>query len=258
MSTSTPVSRTSLSPTTAAQLQAVLFDLDGTLMDHDAARATGLQRHLAEWLPGTPAHELERLDEHWRELEARHYDEYASGQCSFAEQRRRRVRGMHDVLGREVPPDESADEWFAGYLRHYRAQWRAFDDVLPALDALAAAQPQLVLGVVTNGEGEPQRKKLEACGVEGRFAHVVASAEAGVAKPDAAIFALACERLGVERSRTAHVGDRLDLDAHGAAAAGLRGVWLDRPGAVKHAMPEPALEVTTISTLHELVDALAA
>jgi putative hydrolase of the HAD superfamily len=143
-------------------------------------------------------------------------------------------------------------------LRHYRAQWRAFDDVLPALDALAAAHPQLVLGVVTNGEGDPQRKKLEACGVAERFAHVIASSEAGVAKPDAAIFALACERLGVERGQTAHVGDRLDVDAHGAAAAGLRGVWLDRPGAVKHAMPEPALEVTTISTLHELVNALAA
>ncbi|HEX3854812.1 MAG TPA: HAD family hydrolase, partial [Polyangiaceae bacterium] len=243
---------------TSLQLQAVLFDLDGTLMDHDAARATGLQRHLAEWLPDAPAHELERLDEQWRELEALHYDEYASGQCSFAEQRRRRVRGMHDTLRREAPTDATADAWFAGYLRHYRAQWRAFDDVLPALEALAAAHPQLVLGVVTNGEGAPQRRKLEACGVAGRFAHVIASGEVGVAKPDAAIFALACERLGVEQGQTAHVGDRLDLDAHGAAAAGLRGVWLDRPGAVKHAMPEPAQEVMTISTLHELADALAA
>ncbi|HEY2216719.1 MAG TPA: HAD family hydrolase [Solirubrobacteraceae bacterium] len=243
---------------TSLPLQAVLFDLDGTLMDHDAARTTGLQRHLADWLPDAQRHELEWLDEQWRELEARHYDEYASGQCSFAEQRRRRVRGMYDVLEREAPADETADAWFADYLRHYRAQWSAFDDVLPALDALAAAQPQLVLGIVTNGEGDPQRKKLEACGVAGRFAHVIASSEVGVAKPDAAIFALACERLGVERECTAHVGDRLDLDAHGAAAAGLRGVWLDRPGAAKHAMPEPAQEVTTISTLHQLVDALAA
>ena len=33
-------------------LQAVLFDLDGTLMDHEAARAAGLQAQLNGWLPG--------------------------------------------------------------------------------------------------------------------------------------------------------------------------------------------------------------
>jgi FMN phosphatase YigB (HAD superfamily) len=32
-------------------LRAVLFDLDGTLMDHDAARAVGLRAHLNVWLP---------------------------------------------------------------------------------------------------------------------------------------------------------------------------------------------------------------
>ena len=32
--------------------RAVLFDLDGTLMDHDAARVAGFAAHFAEWLPG--------------------------------------------------------------------------------------------------------------------------------------------------------------------------------------------------------------
>jgi hypothetical protein len=35
--------------------------------------------------------------------------------------------------------------------------------------------------------------------------------------------------MGVEKEQTAHVGDRLDLDAEGAAAAGLHGVWLGSP-----------------------------
>jgi FMN phosphatase YigB (HAD superfamily) len=33
-------------------MHAVLFDLDGTLMDHDAARVAGLEVHLRERLPG--------------------------------------------------------------------------------------------------------------------------------------------------------------------------------------------------------------
>jgi putative hydrolase of the HAD superfamily len=227
--------------------RAVLFDLDATLMDHDAARIAGFAAHVAERLPGVHTHELARLDEEWRRLEALHYDEYTSGLCSFAEQRRRRVRGVHDSLGHALSSDAEADEWFASYLGHYRAQWRAFEDVVPALDALRAAHPELVLGVVTNGEGEPQRAKLAAIGVADRFATVVASGEVGVAKPDAAIFTLACERLGVEPARTAHIGDRLDLDAQAASAAGLRGVWLDR-----HSTQRAPLDVKRITTLHEL------
>jgi putative hydrolase of the HAD superfamily len=230
----------------------VLFDLDATLMDHDSARVAGFASHVGEWSPDTQAGELERLDEEWRRLEALHYDEYTSGECSFAEQRRRRVRGMHDSLGRALPSDAEADAWFASYLSHYRAQWRAFEDVVPALEALHSAYPELVLGVVTNGEGEPQRAKLAAIGVADRFATVVASGEVGVAKPDAAIFALACERLAVEPARTAHVGDRLDLDAQAASAAGLHGIWLDRLGTRR-----PPPDVKRIATLGELPAALS-
>ncbi|HEX4804597.1 MAG TPA: HAD family hydrolase [Conexibacter sp.] len=233
-------------------MRAVLFDLDGTLMDHDAARVAGLASHVSERLPGLAADELARADAEWRRLEQLHYDEYAAGRCSYAEQRRRRVRGLHAALGLDAPADDEADAWFADYLRRYRARWRAFDDVLPALGALAAALPDAALGVITNGEGEPQRAKLAAIGLADRFPVVVASGEVGVAKPDAAIFALACERLGVEPHEAAHVGDRLDLDARGAAAAGLRGVWLDRTGT-----GGAGDGVVRIGGLHELHAALA-
>jgi putative hydrolase of the HAD superfamily len=232
-------------------LRAVLFDLDGTLMDHEAARAAGLQAHLCEWLPGLETDELTRLAQEWQRLEALHYDEYTRGECTVAEQRRRRVRGMHAALAREPADELTADAWFGSYLRHYRAAWRAFDDVLPALAALAEARPSVALGVVTNGEGEPQRAKLAAIGLSERFRITVASGEEGVAKPNAEIFALACERLEVERDQAAHVGDRLDLDAEGAAAAGLSGIWLDRSGTA----PAPT-HVMSIATLHELPTAL--
>jgi putative hydrolase of the HAD superfamily len=228
-------------------LQAVLFDLDGTLMDHEAARAAGLQAHLDSWLPGLEAEELARLGTEWQRLEALHYDEYARRECTFVEQRRRRVQGIRAALRRAPAEELTADAWFEAYLRHYRAAWRAFDDVLPALTALVAAHPSLALGVVTNGEGKPQRAKLAAIGLGERFRIVVASGEESAAKPEAEIFALACERLGVEQEQTAHVGDRLDLDAEGAAAAGLHGIWLDR----LRTATSPA-HVLRISTLREL------
>lgn len=228
-------------------LRAVLFDLDGTLMDHGAARSAGLQAHLRDCLPGLEAVELARLEREWQRLEALHYDEYTRGECTFAEQRRHRVEGMLAALECDPADELTADAWFESYLRHYRAAWRAFDDVLPALAALMAAHPSVELGVVTNGEGEPQRAKLAAIGLSERFQVVVASGEEAVAKPDAEIFALACERLGVQQEQTAHIGDRLDLDAEGAAAAGLHGVWLDRLGT-----GSSPTHIVRISTLYEL------
>jgi putative hydrolase of the HAD superfamily len=228
-------------------LRAVLFDLDGTLMDHDAARAVGLRAHLNVWLPDLEADELAHLEKEWQRLEDLHYDEYTRGDCTFAEQRRRRVQGICTVLGRKPAEGLTADAWFGAYLRHYRAAWRAFDDVFPALAALASAYSSVALAVVTNGEGEPQRAKLAAIGLNERFQMVLASGDEGVAKPEAGIFELACERLGVEREQAAHVGDRLDLDAEGAVAAGLHGIWIDRLGtALGHT------QIPRISTLLEL------
>jgi putative hydrolase of the HAD superfamily len=234
---------------------AVLFDLDGTLMDHEAARAAGFAAHVAVSMPEIGTGELERLDGEWRRLETLHYDEYTSGRCSFAEQRRRRARGIHEALGRTVGSEADADRWYAGYLSNYRAAWRPFDDVLPALAALERAWPRTSFAVVTNGEGGPQRAKLEAIGLSERFPVLVASGEVGVAKPESAIFALACERLAVEPSQAVHVGDRLDFDAQAAAAAGLTGVWLDRGGAGTTA---PDGDVIRIATLHELPALLGA
>ncbi|HEX3910052.1 MAG TPA: HAD family hydrolase [Solirubrobacteraceae bacterium] len=245
--------------------RAILFDLDGTLMDHDAARESGLVAHLAQWLPEAEPEDLARLNGEWRRLEALHYDEYTAGLCSFTEQRRRRVQGLHASLGRTGPSEVEADAWFARYLQRYRSAWRPFDDVSPMLVALASSHGEAVLGVVTNGEGGPQRAKLAAIGLAESFSVVVASGEVGLAKPDPAIFALACERLGVKPEQAAHVGDRLDLDARAAASAGLLGVWLDRPGASNResmmmtATPSTSMQepgVSRIATLEELPGAL--
>ena len=61
-------------------MQAVLFDLDGTLMD-PTLRA---RRRSRPTCPTPVAGE-------WQRLEALHYDAYAAGRISFTEQRRRRV-----------------------------------------------------------------------------------------------------------------------------------------------------------------------
>jgi putative hydrolase of the HAD superfamily len=54
----------------------------------------------------------------------------------------------------------------------------------------------------------------------------------GVAKPDPAIYLEGVRLLGTEPGETLYVGDNRLLDADGADAAGLVGVWLNRTGEV--------------------------
>lgn len=92
------------------------------------------------------------------------------------------------------------------------------DGVERTLDALRARG--LRLAVVANWDCA-LRGVLERLGLAARFETVVASAEAGAAKPDPAIFRLALDRLAVAPERALHVGDE-DVDERGAAAAGMR------------------------------------
>ncbi|TNV42982.1 HAD family hydrolase, partial [Corallococcus exiguus] len=83
---------------------------------------------------------------------------------------------------------------------------------------------------VTNAPAEQQHAKIAAVGLADLLGTVVAVDSIGVGKPDARVFHEACRRVGADPGATLYVGDELDTDALGAAEAGLRGVWLDRPG----------------------------
>jgi putative hydrolase of the HAD superfamily len=59
---------------------------------------------------------------------------------------------------------------------------------------------------------------------------VVTSADAGAAKPDAAVFRRALELAGVDGAGAVHVGDSIDNDVEGARAVGIRAILVQRDG----------------------------
>lgn len=68
------------------------------------------------------------------------------------------------------------------------------------------------------------RPLLVRMGVSGWLPHQVISGEEGLAKPEAALFHRACERLGIPPAETLMVGDSRRDDVRGARAAGLMAV----------------------------------
>lgn len=237
-------------------IRAVLFDIDGTLLDHDSASRHALASISASLSSDPDPAEAGRI---WLELEELHYNAYLEGAYDLDEARRRRARGFVNHFDGRHLGDEEASEWYERYLEGYREGWRLFDDVEPLLEELGGIDPALKLGAVTNADGPYQRVKVRAVGLDVLLGHFTASSEAPAAKPDPRIFEHACAQAELPPEQVAYVGDRHDVDAEGAHAAGLRAVWLDRPGsalAVERSEPVLPEGIARISGLGELTAVL--
>ena len=119
----------------------------------------------------------------------------------------------------------------------------AFSDARPALEQARSRGERVI--VVSNWDASLP-EVLARVGLRDLVDGVVSSAAAGARKPGAAIFARALELAGVGPAQARHVGDSLEEDVAGAAAAGVPGLWLNRAG-----LPAPA-GVTSIASLAEL------
>jgi len=101
--------------------------------------------------------------------------------------------------------------------------WRkAIPDMIELARELQAAN--VPIGVLTNSEGRAA-ELIEELGWSALFPVVVDSGRVGIDKPDARMFAIMSERLGVPAERIVHIGDSLGADVLGATRAGMRAIW---------------------------------
>jgi len=121
------------------------------------------------------------------------------------------------------------DEFFTEVFELFRGRegWQLYDDVEPALAALK--QQGRRLGVISNFDSRLS-DLLRAFRLDHYFDAVHLSSREGAAKPDPAIFHAALAKNAVGPAQAVHVGDSLREDVEGAAAVGIRPVWLDRAG----------------------------
>ena len=200
----------------------VLFDLDGTLLDHRGSVGAALHA----WLPTIGGSPSADVVDAWFTAEERHFPAWRRGEISFAEQRRRRLRDALPLLDRTPGDDADLDRIFEDYLRHYESAWSLFDDVEPAFEELAVEG--VGVAVLSNGVDAQQTAKLAKLGLTGRVGPLFTAEGLGVAKPDPQAFSRVCAALGLAADSVLHVGDRYDVDVLPARAAGLTAIHLDR------------------------------
>jgi putative hydrolase of the HAD superfamily len=83
------------------------------------------------------------------------------------------------------------------------------------------------VGLITNGMELKQWEKLVRLGIYPFFDDVVTSESVGVEKPDAEIFNIAMERLGVTAGTSLMVGNNFDADILGACNAGMQSMLIN-------------------------------
>lgn len=180
-----------------ARIEAVLFDLDGTLLDSAPDLYAALVRQCAEEGVAAPDYAVVR------EVVSR--GSRAILRCAFSDRGEPAIEAL-------VP------RYLALYEALLAQDTHAFDGVEALLAQLEARG--IRWGVVTNKPGFLTDELLARLGWNARAAAVVSGDTLAVKKPDPAPVRLACERAGIDPAHSVFVGDdRRDVIA--GAAAGL-------------------------------------
>ncbi|WP_371480562.1 HAD family hydrolase [Kitasatospora sp. NBC_00315] len=185
---------------------------------------------------------------------ARGLDENATRRVADALKRSAGRQTFAD-LREELGLAEDADELWAGYVAALGSAAVHRPETLTGLDRLRAAG--WTVGILSNGVTDVQRAKITTAGIHHHVDAVCISEEAGARKPDPEIFRIAAERCGQSLSpETWMVGNNPATDITGAAAAGIRSLWISAgrpwPGpqpAPDHCAPDVASAADHLLTL---------
>lgn len=130
-----------------------------------------------------------------------------------------RIHSLHELAEELDYSKEWIEDAFDAFYQA-RQQVNFFDDVAPVLEKL---KPNYQIAAVTNGNADIYTTELS-----GYFDYAVSAADAGISKPDPAIFELLQKISGIPASAIVHVGDHQTDDIEGAKRAGIQNIWLNR------------------------------
>lgn len=188
-------------------LKAMLFDLDGTLLDRQASLKAFIE------------HQHERM------TELQHIDKsvYVNRFIALDQGGYVWKDSVYQQLKLEFEIALQWEDLLEDYMERFRAHCVGFPNLHEILIYLK--QNGFKLGLITNGYGTFQTKNTEVLGISSYFDAILVSEIEGLRKPDPAIFHRALHRLGVQPSDAAYVGDHPHNDVWASRNAGMRGIW---------------------------------
>lgn len=196
-----------------ADVEAVVFDLDGTLLDR---RRSFEQFVRDQWERFAHCFQTAGQEQYVQTLIELDRDGYAPRNSLFtgASTRFKLPSGVAETL---------LDDYRAGF-PNARV---LFSDAIQTLSRLRTSG--LKLGLITNGSVRMQSRKLQCLALSPLFDTILISDAEGISKPDRQIFHRALERLNTSPAQAVFVGDHPEVDVAGARGAGMQAIWRRDP-----------------------------
>ena len=192
---------------------AVVFDLDGTLIDSAPDIAAAVNKMLkSRGLPMLPTSRVEAfIGSGSRDLMARVFD----------------ALKQHPT---QMELESALDDYLAHYRARPAARTRLYPGVREALDALR--ERGLHMGICTNKHEDLARRVLDEMGLSACFSSIVGCDRLPWRKPDPRHLHAAIEELGASPNRVVYVGDT-EIDRQCAESAGVRFFIVDNRNRAK-------------------------
>lgn len=190
-------------------MKAILFDLDGTLLDRDNSLqqfvAAQYQRFIT-YLHHVP---VDKYGFRFIELDCRGH--------VWKDKVYQQLVNEYSISGL------SWSQLLEDYETHFMQYCVPFPHLFFMLDTLQ--EHKYSLGIITNGHGTFQTCAIQGLGIEHYFDAVLVSETEGIKKPDIQIFQRALDKLGVDANASVFVGDHPQTDIEGAKNAGTKTIW---------------------------------
>jgi len=200
-------------------INAILFDLDGTLVQHGHVL---LPAQLDMW--GHPRSQ-EVVDAAFA-VQIQWFYSYTAQLMAAGREDPHIFRRLYERVTMQLGIDDPSvpirmDAYFAT-----NPVPPLYDDVLPLLARLQEAD--LTLGIITQRDRQGATRFLEEHRLIHRFPVLIAGDDGHGRKPAPDPFHAALKQMGASAERTLFVGDRIDDDCGGAIAAGVAPFLIDR------------------------------
>lgn len=229
-------------------IKAILWDIDNTLLDFEAAEAMAMRNLFARYQFGSCT---EAMLARYSAINKRYW----------ARLERRELTREAVLIGRfrEFFQAERLDERQAeGFNQDYQLElgeccvfMDEADSLLRQLNAEGYRQY-----AVTNGTARAQKKKLRRSGLERLLDDCFISEYLNYDKPSPKFFELVFERIPERRRECLLVGDSLSSDILGAANAGVLSCWYNPKHGKNHTGIHPDYELDDLRKLPELLKKL--
>lgn len=227
---------------TTTPITDLFFDLDHTLWDFDANSALAFANVLKEY--NIPLH-LEDFLSVYKPINNRYWEDYSRNRISASDLKTGRLRETFTLFS--MPYKQKELEMMSdSYLKSLINYNRLFSDAIPTLEYL---QSKYKMHIITNGFSTEQHIKIHRSGLQSFFQTITTSDDAGVKKPDPAIFNQAMHKAAAMPIAAVMIGDNFDADILGADNVGMHTIHYDYH---KEEIPDKFKQITTLTELKSL------